>query len=166
MNGISLVENEISPSNHNSGVFSTTPTSVSEERDMVDSSLIEEKSILEAETREKQSNAGDDKKDEHGRENVSENEGGNVSRAVSGRVSMDIEDEQSAMQQQIVDMYMKSMQQFSESLAKMKLPLDLNPSPDGEVNGNMIQKMERSGNLEAENKKDGSRVFYGSRAFF
>ncbi|XP_074292434.1 uncharacterized protein LOC141619306 [Silene latifolia] len=171
MNGISLVVNEISPSNQNSGVFSSTMASVSEEQNTVHLSLIE-RSISEAETEDKQSNADDDKKD--GSRNVSENEAGNntgtgysnLSRVISGRVNMDIEDEQSAMQQQIVDMYMKSMQQFTESLAKMKLPIDLNPNPDGVDNGNMIQIMERSGNLEAENKKDGSRVFYGSRAFF
>ncbi|MBA0699465.1 hypothetical protein Goari_001098 [Gossypium aridum] len=41
-------------------------------------------------------------------------------------VSVSIEPEQKVMQQEIVDMYMKSMQQFTESLAKMKLPLDIN----------------------------------------
>ncbi|KAB1995402.1 hypothetical protein ES319_D13G158900v1, partial [Gossypium barbadense] len=41
-------------------------------------------------------------------------------------VSVSIEPEQKVVQQEIVDMYMKSMQQFTESLAKMKLPLDIN----------------------------------------
>ncbi|KAK4772565.1 hypothetical protein SAY86_014340 [Trapa natans] len=67
------------------------------------------------------------------------------------------EAEQSAMQKQIVGMYMRSMQQFTESLAKMKLPpLDLD-------------KPEREEKTEIEQptkKADGSRVFYGSRAFF
>ncbi|KAG8472484.1 hypothetical protein CXB51_034279 [Gossypium anomalum] len=40
-------------------------------------------------------------------------------------VSVNIEPEQKVVQQEIVDMYMKSMQQFTESLAKMKLPLDI-----------------------------------------
>ncbi|KAL1555200.1 hypothetical protein AAHA92_15670 [Salvia divinorum] len=67
-----------------------------------------------------------------------------------------VETEESAMQQQIVDMYTRSMQQFTESLAKMKLPMDLDK---GE--GNVIHD-------ENEKKKDSncSRVFYGSRAFF
>lgn len=74
-----------------------------------------------------------------------------------GSVGLDLsemEAEQSAMQKQIVDMYMRSMQQFTESLANMKLPMDL----DGVVEDK----------LEAEKikKQDGTRVFYGSRAFF
>ncbi|PPR96429.1 hypothetical protein GOBAR_AA24236 [Gossypium barbadense] len=40
-------------------------------------------------------------------------------------VSVNIEPDQKVVQQEIVDMYMKSMQQFTESLAKMKLPLDI-----------------------------------------
>lgn len=36
--------------------------------------------------------------------------------------NINLEAEQNAMRQQIVDMYMRSMQQFTESLAKMKLP--------------------------------------------
>ncbi|KAK9735948.1 hypothetical protein RND81_04G240100 [Saponaria officinalis] len=166
-----------SPSNRNSGVFSSTTTSASEERNTADSSSIEKKSMLEPETGVEQSHA----------ENVSEIESGkhtgtgfdSMGRAVlgldeSGRVNMDFEADQAAMQQQIVDMYMKSMQQFTESLAKMKLPMDFNPNPSlspnpnssHEDNGKLIQIMERNGNLEVENKKDSSRVFYGSRAFF
>lgn len=80
-------------------------------------------------------------------------------------VGVNLEAEQSAMQQHIVDMYMKSMQQFTESLGKMKLPMDLNKSSSKpEVGGDLIHNSESK--LEAEKKKDGSRVFYGSRAFF
>ncbi|KAK4750611.1 hypothetical protein SAY87_004093 [Trapa incisa] len=74
-------------------------------------------------------------------------------------ISVNLEPEQNAVQQQdIVDMYMKSMQQFTESLAKMKLPLDLesekaNPEKNSSSEGNA-------------SKNNGSRVFYGSRAFF
>lgn len=65
----------------------------------------------------------------------------------------DLEAEQSAMQQQIVGIYMRSMKQFTESLAKMKLPMD-------------VDKIEHEDD-HGEKKKDGSaRVFYGSRAFF
>ncbi|KAG1371116.1 hypothetical protein COCNU_16G002100 [Cocos nucifera] len=77
--------------------------------------------------------------------------------------NIDLKAEQSAMQQQIVDMYMKSMQQFSESLAKMKLPMDLDKlgSKDG---GDVIHG--QNDKPDPQKKKDKSRVFYGSRAFF
>ncbi|KAK7300240.1 hypothetical protein RJT34_11080 [Clitoria ternatea] len=77
--------------------------------------------------------------------------------------NINLEAEQAAMQKQIVDLYMRSMQQFTESLAKMKLPMDL----DKEDHGDVIQNHDNS-NLEIDDKKkkDGSRVFYGSRAFF
>ncbi|XP_078430050.1 uncharacterized protein LOC144702054 [Wolffia australiana] len=67
--------------------------------------------------------------------------------------------EAGVVQQEIVDMYMKSMQQFTESLAKMKLPMDL------------TENIEDEGKVKAEEKTSStngaaSRVFYGSRAFF
>uniref|UniRef100_A0A1D1YWX0 Phospholipase D beta 1 n=1 Tax=Anthurium amnicola TaxID=1678845 RepID=A0A1D1YWX0_9ARAE len=69
--------------------------------------------------------------------------------------------EQTVVQQDIVDMYMKSMQQFTESLAKMKLPMDAennSTSPENDSSGSE-QKLQTP-------KGSGSRVFYGSRAFF
>ncbi|XP_040380679.1 uncharacterized protein LOC102711495 [Oryza brachyantha] len=75
---------------------------------------------------------------------------------------IDMEAEQSAMQRQIMEMYMKSMQQFTESLSKMKLPMEL----DGD-NGVVVQKEEKpEADVKQQVKKDGGRVFYGSRAFF
>ncbi|KAE8725462.1 hypothetical protein F3Y22_tig00008706pilonHSYRG00034 [Hibiscus syriacus] len=75
-------------------------------------------------------------------------------------VSVNIEPEQKLVQQDIVDMYMKSMQQFTESLAKMKLPLDIDSGPTKSESSNTTnQKIQAS-------KNTGSRVFYGSRAFF
>jgi hypothetical protein len=75
-------------------------------------------------------------------------------------VTVNIEPEQKVVQQDIVDMYMKSMQQFTESLAKMKLPpLDLDSGPTSSGNSSSDQKLQAS-------KNAGSRVFYGSRAFF
>ncbi|XWS27775.1 hypothetical protein CRYUN_Cryun25bG0009400 [Craigia yunnanensis] len=75
-------------------------------------------------------------------------------------VSVNIEPEQVVVQQEIVDMYMKSMQQFTESLAKMKLPLDIDSGPTKSENSSTTdQKIQAS-------KNTGSRVFYGSRAFF
>ncbi|KAJ8551317.1 hypothetical protein K7X08_000687 [Anisodus acutangulus] len=71
-----------------------------------------------------------------------------------------IDAEQSAMQQQIVDMYMRSMQQFTESLAKMKLPLDKADQKD-----HVLQDHGSSSDMN-NNRKENSRVFYGSRAFF
>ncbi|XP_038902970.1 uncharacterized protein LOC120089682 [Benincasa hispida] len=75
-------------------------------------------------------------------------------------VSVSIEAEDKVVQQDIVDMYMKSMQQFTESLAKMKLPLDI------DTNGSPTSATSSSDpNLQSP-KNSGSRVFYGSRAFF
>jgi hypothetical protein len=63
------------------------------------------------------------------------------------------------VQQDIVDMYMKSMQQFTESLAKMKLPMDIEREPTSSGNSSTEQKLPPS-------KNGSSRVYYGSRAFF
>ncbi|XP_022988095.1 uncharacterized protein LOC111485445 isoform X1 [Cucurbita maxima] len=87
---------------------------------------------------------------------------GQLFSAPLGNINLDAE--QSAMQQQIVDMYMKSMQQFTESLAKMKLPMDLD-APEHEHRGVVIQTHDTKPEI-TPNKNDGSRVFYGSRAFF
>ncbi|KAI4320816.1 hypothetical protein MLD38_034261 [Melastoma candidum] len=67
--------------------------------------------------------------------------------------------EQKVVQQDIVDMYMKSMQQFTESLAKMKLPLDIETDTASLGEQSPDQGPDSSRN-------SGSRVFYGSRAFF
>ncbi|KAL0362896.1 UNVERIFIED_CONTAM: hypothetical protein Scaly_1244800 [Sesamum calycinum] len=72
-------------------------------------------------------------------------------------VTVNIEPEPKVVQQEIVDMYMKSMQQFTESLAKMKM--DFENGPTSSENSSSDQKSPAS-------KNSGSRVFYGSRAFF
>ncbi|AET00645.1 putative C2 domain-containing protein [Medicago truncatula] len=74
-------------------------------------------------------------------------------------VSVNIEPEPKMVQQDIVDMYLKSMQQFTESLAKMKLPMDFENGPTSSGNSTSEQKLQSS-------KSSNSRVFYGSRAFF
>ncbi|KAJ6298431.1 hypothetical protein OIU76_019559 [Salix suchowensis] len=74
-------------------------------------------------------------------------------------ITVNIEPEPNMVQQDIVDMYMKSMQQFTESLAKMKLPLDIDSGPASSGSSSSDQKMQAS-------KNSSSRVFYGSRAFF
>ncbi|KAK6934539.1 C2 domain [Dillenia turbinata] len=74
-------------------------------------------------------------------------------------VTVNIEPEQKVVQQDIVDMYMKSMQQFTESLAKMKLPMDIEPGSTNSGNSSSDKKLDAS-------KNPGGRVFYGSRAFF
>ncbi|KAK7288511.1 hypothetical protein RIF29_01972 [Crotalaria pallida] len=74
-------------------------------------------------------------------------------------VTVNIEPEPKVVQQEIVDMYMKSMQQFTESLAKMKLPMDIASEPTSSGNSSTEQKIQPS-------KNSNSRVFYGSRAFF
>lgn len=79
---------------------------------------------------------------------------------VTPLVTVNVEPEEKLVQQDIVDMYMKSMQQFTESLAKMKLPMDLvEPEPTKSGDSSADQKLETP-------KSTGSRVFYGSRAFF
>lgn len=74
-------------------------------------------------------------------------------------VTVNIEPEPQMVQQDIVDMYMKSMQQFTESLAKMKLPMDIESEPTSSGNSSTEQKLQPA-------KNSSSRVFYGSRAFF
>jgi hypothetical protein len=74
-------------------------------------------------------------------------------------VTVNIEPEPQMVQQDIVDMYMKSMQQFTESLAKMKLPMDIESEPTSSGNSSTEQKLPPSNNGT-------SRVYYGSRAFF
>ncbi|XP_022753707.1 uncharacterized protein LOC111302031 [Durio zibethinus] len=178
----------------NSGFLSSTTTSLSDDRNSADST--EKKSRLGGEssnslnasvTTEANPSSGAcpdtptskkggelteprDVKDLHySRKEEESNKEGNMNSVKFGQVfsspvgNINLEAEQSAMQQQIVDMYMRSMQQFTESLAKMKLPMDLDkPEPDDR--GDLIQN--HSKKTEQEKKKDGSRVFYGSRAFF
>lgn len=84
-------------------------------------------------------------------------------------ISINIEPEQQVVQQDIVDMYMKSMQQFTESLANMKLPMDLeNNNSSTSSSGSSSTENGTAGNDKKlqEAKKAGTRVFYGSRAFF
>ncbi|KAK9062896.1 hypothetical protein SSX86_020086 [Deinandra increscens subsp. villosa] len=118
----------ISP-NHNSGLFGS---SLSDDRNSADSS--DEKNNLAAESSD---SANVESSSSTGKKEVKE---------------------ESEMQRQIVDMYMRSMQ---ESLGKMKLPMNLETVDHGDV----IQRPKN--NMEVKNKnKDGGRVFYGSRAFF
>ncbi|KAG6470713.1 hypothetical protein ZIOFF_071790 [Zingiber officinale] len=78
--------------------------------------------------------------------------------------------EQPVVQQDFVDMYMKSMQQFTESLAKLKLPMDIDNSSTASENGNSGPTQENGSSGSEKTmptpKSNGSRVFYGSRAFF
>lgn len=79
-------------------------------------------------------------------------------------LTVKIEPEPKVVQQEIVDMYMKSMQQFTESLAKMKLPnFDVESGPTSSGNSSTEQKPQSS---SSSSKNGNSRVFYGSRAFF
>ncbi|KAF8115945.1 hypothetical protein N665_0025s0380 [Sinapis alba] len=78
-----------------------------------------------------------------------------------GEEKMNVETEETSMQKQIAEMYMRSMQQFTESLAKMKLPMDHNNNTETQ-----IQNRNNKNDNGTEKKKEGPRVFYGSRAFF
>ncbi|XVF47245.1 hypothetical protein PTKIN_Ptkin03bG0094000 [Pterospermum kingtungense] len=178
----------------NSGFLSSTTTSLSDDRNSADST--DKKSRLGGEssnslnasvtneanpssgacpdtpTSKKAGEARADKDSNYSskEDGISNREGemncvkfGQVFSAPLGNINLEAE-QQTAMQQQIVDMYMRSMQQFTESLAKMKLPMDLDKPQSREDGGDVIQNHNKK--TEHEKKKDGSRVFYGSRAFF
>ncbi|KAM0874185.1 hypothetical protein ACQ4PT_037585 [Festuca glaucescens] len=90
-------------------------------------------------------------------------------------MSFNFEQEVQVNQKEIMDMYMKSMQQFTESLAKMKLPLDMDNGSDksgGNDGGAATSPADSSGtDSSAATKKPtpqdkSPKVFYGSRAFF
>ncbi|KAI3497237.1 hypothetical protein L1887_39712 [Cichorium endivia] len=68
--------------------------------------------------------------------------------------SVKIEPDQKVVQQEIVNMYLKSMNQFTEALAKMKLPIDKGKELHDETESN------------GKGSKSNPKVFYGSRAFF
>lgn len=146
-----MAAGEVSPAGssiHNSGM-----TSLSDDRNSADS--MEKKGIAFAELSASSLSDNASSAAKNGEER-SEKAG----EEKQGRLQVKMEAEESAMQQQIVDMYMRSMQQFTESLAKMKLPMELDK---GGEEGDVIQNSEKK--MESE-KKDSCRVFYGSRAFF
>ncbi|CAL4945514.1 unnamed protein product [Urochloa decumbens] len=85
-----------------------------------------------------------------------------------GDIDIDMEAEQSAMQRQIMEMYVKSMQQFSESLPKVRLPMELDSvvvHKEGDKPDSKVIRIQQQQHQQ-QVKKDGARVFYGSRAFF
>ncbi|KDP43238.1 hypothetical protein JCGZ_22790 [Jatropha curcas] len=171
------IRDSISPtgSNQNSSFISSTTTSLSDDRNSLDSI---EKKVLSGDvsitteanqssstcpdtpTSKKESEVRDEKESNFSIKDKDVNKEDSVNSVFSSPLgNINLESEQSAMQQQIVDMYMRSMQQFTESLAKMKLPMDLG-KPENEDHSKKLEVEKK------KNKKDGSRVFYGSRAFF
>ncbi|KAK1397122.1 C2 domain-containing protein [Heracleum sosnowskyi] len=74
-------------------------------------------------------------------------------------ITMNIEPERKVEQQDFVNMYMKSMQEFTDSLAKMKLPMDVGSGTTSSGDSSTDQNSQGS-------NTPSSRVFYGSRAFF
>ncbi|WOK92068.1 hypothetical protein Cni_G00759 [Canna indica] len=89
-------------------------------------------------------------------ENEAHSSGRSKDALVKPIISINNEQEQMVVQQDIVDMYMKSMQEFTDSLAKMKLPMDIDThSPSAE-----------NDNTNSEKNLPTPKVFYGSRAFF
>ncbi|CAI9778276.1 unnamed protein product [Fraxinus pennsylvanica] len=157
----------------NSGFLSSTMTSLSDDRNSADS--MDKKnytfadtlnspnvaSIMTAEANPRFGSCPETPTSKNESEKKEENETNLVS---AHSRSTDLQAEESAMQQQIVDMYMRSMQQFTESLAKMKLPMALD-KPETDNQGDIIQNLNKNTKIEKK-KKDNSRVFYGSRAFF
>ncbi|KAL2474519.1 Calcium-dependent lipid-binding (CaLB domain) family protein [Abeliophyllum distichum] len=84
-------------------------------------------------------------------------------------INLSIQPELKVDQKNIVDLYMKGMQQFTDALEKMKLPRDI---VDGSMAEKEVSQTEETGSAgkAQESKSDGPtpspRVFYGSRAFF
>ncbi|GFP96277.1 hypothetical protein PHJA_001771800 [Phtheirospermum japonicum] len=151
----------------NSGFQSSTMTSLSDDRNSADS--MEKKVRFFADFSTSPDETPTSKKKSEPREESEPNFPGNdeenkmsSTNAVGLVRNVKLEAEESVMQKQIVDMYMKSMQQFTESLAKMKLPMGLD-KPEIDNQGDLIQNADEKIEIE---KKDNSRVFYGSRAFF
>ncbi|PWA65912.1 C2 calcium-dependent membrane targeting [Artemisia annua] len=81
---------------------------------------------------------------------------------VQPAIGMKTDFEQKVVQQEIVDMYLKSMQQFTEALANMNLPIDKESKPC-DSGGNDSTK---SNGKESKGEGQCPKVFYGSRAFF
>ena len=77
-------------------------------------------------------------------------------------ISMKIDFEQKVVQQEIVDTYLKSIQQFTEALANMNLPIDKESKPC-DSGGNDSTK---SNGKESKGEGQCPKVFYGSKAFF
>ncbi|KAL6519008.1 hypothetical protein OROHE_017432 [Orobanche hederae] len=133
-------------------VYSTSPD---EENELLSPIIVE---TLKSGSREKNGPNFSEKEDGRDKNKV------NNANPVGLVRNINIEAEESVLQRQIVDMYMRSMQQFTESLSKMNLPMDLDKPV---VEGDLIQNREEEIDIEKEKKKkDNSRVFYGSRAFF
>ncbi|KAJ1291639.1 hypothetical protein BS78_02G331000 [Paspalum vaginatum] len=96
-------------------------------------------------------------------------------------IRVNIEQEVKVDGNQIMDMYMKSMQQFTDSLANMKLPaLDLGNGSSGKSSPAAAAAASEADSTGAESsamnvkkatsagqqEKPSPKVFYGSRAFF
>lgn len=77
--------------------------------------------------------------------------------------SIKTEPEQKVVQQEIVDMYLKSMQQFTDALAKMNLPKDKGKESPHDSGVNDSQE---SNGKKSKGEGPCPKVFYGSRAFF
>ncbi|XP_076915355.1 uncharacterized protein LOC143574669 [Bidens hawaiensis] len=77
-----------------------------------------------------------------------------------------VESEQKVLQQDIVEMYLKSMKQFTEALAMMKLPIEKESgTPDSGGQDSTEPNGKRSNRSKGE-EGPSPKVFYGSRAFF
>lgn len=82
-------------------------------------------------------------------------------------IKINVQPEQPVVQQEIVDMYIKSLQEFTDSLAKMKLPMDVDNGICTQNEALDLNPCEKE-KISKENRSDSSssRVFYGSNAFF
>ncbi|XP_012830744.1 PREDICTED: uncharacterized protein LOC105951830 [Erythranthe guttata] len=98
--------------------------------------------------------------------------GGDGGEGVSGILPLVVSDEtkETVVQEEIVDMYMKGMQQFTDALAKMKLPMDTGDGSKVETDDAKMENNQAGPNGKIQGSKSpdlsSPRVFYGSGAFF
>ncbi|MCO5572751.1 hypothetical protein L7F22_026510 [Adiantum nelumboides] len=76
-------------------------------------------------------------------------------------VNTRVEPETTINQEHFVDLYLKSMQQFTDKLADMQFPFDINSKDLAALRSVQVDRKVDDGR-----KKEGSKLYYGSRAFY
>lgn len=76
-------------------------------------------------------------------------------------VNISVEPEMAINQEHFVDLYLKSMQQFTEKLADMKFSFDMEAQDSAVLRSGQVEKKVPEGG-----KKEGPKLYYGSRAFY
>ncbi|KAI5081351.1 hypothetical protein GOP47_0004534 [Adiantum capillus-veneris] len=76
-------------------------------------------------------------------------------------VNASVEPETAISQEHFVDLYLKSMQQFTDKLADMKFSFDIDSKDLAALRSVQVDRKVADGR-----KKEGSKLYYGSRAFY